>query len=172
MEYAITEVIDNENNPVNSGRHITTDLWNFAMPFIRYDTQDIIEKSDKRSDSGIQLEAFRQIMGRDSDILVTPSGKYLIVHTFTIFFEYFEEIIQFQVIQNNAESVEVHLVVKNGYNKKTETEIAEGLAGLLGKEFHIAIHVVTKIPLLPSGKRKFIVRDKSVKLPFQSNSET
>ena len=81
------------------------------MPFIRYDTQDIIEKSDKQQNSDIHLAAFRQIKGRNSDILVTPSGKYLIVHTFTIFFEYFKEIVQFQVIQYKPDRVRVLLVV-------------------------------------------------------------
>jgi phenylacetate-CoA ligase len=166
MEYAITEVIDNNNNPAGIGRHITTDLWNYAMPFIRYDTQDIIEKSIKNGPSGINLTGFSHIHGRDSDILITPSGKYLIVHTFTIFFEYFEEIIQFQVIQYEHDRIRVLLVVNDRYNKDTENAILSGLIDLLGKDIFIEIEKVTEIPLLPSGKRKFIIRDESIKLPF------
>ncbi len=166
MEYAITEVIDNNNNAAGLGRHITTDLWNLAMPFIRYDTQDIIEKADKQQDTNIHLAAFSQIKGRNSDILVTPSGKYLIVHTFTIFFEYFKEIIQFQVLQYEPDSVRVLLVVNNMYNKKTEASIKAGLCDLIGKDVKVEIKTVIEIPLLHSGKRKFIIRDESIKLPF------
>lgn len=166
MEYAITEVLDNDDNPVSLGRHITTDLWNMAMPFIRYDTQDIIERAEGQDETGIHLSAFKQITGRNSDILVTPSGKYLIVHTFTIFFEYFEEIIQFQIIQNKTDEIRVLLVVNKGYNMKTESAIRKGLCELLGEDVRIEIDIVPEIPLLPSGKRKFIVRDESIKLPF------
>jgi phenylacetate-CoA ligase len=166
MEYAITEVIDNTGYPARMGKHITTDLWNMAMPFIRYDTQDIIERSSEQGDSKIQLTAFSEIKGRNSDILVTPSGKYLIVHTFTIYFEYFREIIQFQVIQSRPDHVKILLVVNDKYNRKTETAIARGLEDLIGKDVEIEIKTVSEIPLLPSGKRKFIIRDASINLPF------
>lgn len=166
MEYAITEVLDNNDTPATFGRHITTDLWNLAMPFIRYDTQDIIEKSEEDYNTKMHLASYRQIKGRNSDILVTPSGKFLIVHTFTIFFEYFTEIIQFQVVQSKPDQVRILLVVNNKYDKKTETGIAAGLDELIGKDVDIEIKTVTEIPLLPSGKRKFIVRNESIKLPF------
>jgi phenylacetate-CoA ligase len=166
MEYAITEVLNNNGDPVSHGRHVTTDLWNLAMPFIRYDTQDIIERSNEKDESGMHLAAFKQITGRNSDILVTPSGKFLIVHTFTIFFEYFEEIIQFQVVQLKPDKVRILLVVNDGYNMKTEAKIADGLYNLIGEDVNIEIRRVAEIPLLASGKRKFIIRDESIKLPF------
>jgi len=166
MEYAITEVLDNNDSPATPGRHITTDLWNLAMPFIRYDTQDIIERAEESHNSGIHLASFRQIKGRNSDILITPSGKFLIVHTFTIFFEYFAEIVQFQVVQSRLDKVTILLVVNDRYNKGTEAAIAEGLDDLIGKDVKIEIRTVAEIPLLPSGKRKFIIRDESIKLPF------
>jgi phenylacetate-CoA ligase len=166
MEYAITEVLDNHNMPATLGRHVTTDLWNMAMPFIRYDTQDIIERTEEPGISEIHLASFKQIKGRDSDILITPSGKFLIVHTFTIFFEYFTEIIQFQVIQSRADKVNVLLVVNEKYNTRTEEAISKGLDDLIGNDVVIEIQVVPEIPLLPSGKRKFIIRDESIKLPL------
>lgn len=166
MEYAVTEVIDRKNDPTNFGRHITTDLWNYAMPFIRYDTQDIIEKSDKQIASGINLNRYSHIHGRDSDILVTPSGKFLIVHTFTIFFEYFKEISKFQVNQYKPDRIRVLLVVNNSFNKNTENAILSGLSDLIGNDVNVEIEKVYEIPLLPSGKRKFIIRDPSINLPI------
>ena len=166
MEYAVTEVIDNNNNPVEIGRHITTDLWNMTMPFIRYDTQDIIVRSETHPDTGISLDAFSRIDGRNSDIIVTPSGKYLIVHTFTIFFEYFEEILKFQVIQTEPERIRILLVVNDKFDKLKEKAVFTGLLDLVGKDVNIEIEIVEEIPLLTSGKRRFIIRDESVKLPF------
>jgi len=166
MEYAVTEVIDDNNNPVETGRHITTDLWNLAMPFIRYDTQDIITRSNTHPDTGISLDAFSQISGRNSDIIVTPSGKYLIVHTFTIFFEYFEEILKFQVIQPQPDRIRILLVVNDKFDDRTKEVVYKGLVDLIGKNVIIEIEIVEEIPLLSSGKRRFIIRDDSVKPPF------
>lgn len=166
MEYAITEVCDDLNNEVKAGRHVTTDLWNFAMPFIRYDTQDIIERSDIKNEFGIHLAAFKEIKGRNSDILVTPSGKFLIVHTFTIFFEYFTEIKQFQIIQYLPDHIKVLLVVNDQYNMTTEKIIFSKLSDLIGENMIIEISKVSEIQPSPSGKRKFIIRDESIKLPL------
>jgi phenylacetate-CoA ligase len=166
MEYAVTEVIDNEGKSVKTGRHITTDLWNQAMPFIRYDTQDVITCSDKDVVKPGGLHAFSGINGRNSDILLTPSGKFLIVHTFTIFFEYFAEILQFQVHQTSANNVMVFLKVNNDYSKETGAKVLAGLESLIGNDVQIDIEVVADIPLQPSGKRRFIIRDPSVTLPF------
>jgi phenylacetate-CoA ligase len=166
MEYAVTEILDGSGSPSVLGRHVTTDLWNFAMPFIRYDTQDIIEKSEKPLESEIRMDSFKEIKGRNSDILITPSGKYLIVHTFTIFFEYFSEIEQFQVIQDLPDRVRVLLVANNNFTGQTGKKILSGLEDLIGNDVKINLEIVKNIPLLASGKRKFIVRNQEIKLPF------
>jgi phenylacetate-CoA ligase len=164
MEYAITEVLNSEGRPAERGRHVTTDLWNFSMPFLRYDTQDIIEREGSRAGVVTALDPFRQITGRNSDILVTPSGKYLIVHTFTIFFEYFGEIRKFQVIQESADRMIVRLVVNDRFTAATGKKIQDGLAGLIGSDVSTRLEIVEDIPPLPSGKRRFLIRDESVRL--------
>lgn len=164
MEYAITEVLDSKGLPSSKGRHVTTDLWNYTMPFLRYDTQDLIERDEAAPAPGMGLDRFSRITGRDSDILVTPSGKYLIVHTFTIFFEYFEEIRKFQVVQESADRMTVKLVVNDRYTAATGKRIIDGLLDLIGDDVKTELQVVDDIPLLPSGKRRFLIRNASVKL--------
>ena len=46
--YGIIEVLDDDNKPVTNGigRVVSTDLWNLAHPFIRYDTQDLVVVTD------------------------------------------------------------------------------------------------------------------------------
>jgi phenylacetate-CoA ligase len=127
MEYAISEVVGINNIEVErgqSGRHITTDLHNYAMPFIRYDTQDILIKE---SDETFQkkdkhLNAIESIQGRDNDILITPNGKYLIVHNFTGFFQQKElkSIEAFQIKQHYINEIEILLQVNNDFNNKIE----------------------------------------------------
>ena len=125
MEYAINEIISNGNDAIKGekGRLITTDLFNYAVPFIRYDTQDYITKSKKKCNCERNLLGIDKIDGRDSDILITPKGKYLIVHNFTGYFEWIESVEQFQIKQEKIDEFNILLKVNDKYTKQEEEKI-------------------------------------------------
>ena len=167
MEYAITEILNKNNNEAvngESGRVITTGLHNYAVPFIRYDTQDYVTKSIDKCSCGKQLLSIDKIEGRDSDILVTPNGKCLIVHNFTGYFEWVDSVNQFQVIQNKIDEIDILLKVNEKYNKQIESEILNYWQSYIGDDVKVKIEVVNEIPLTNSGKRRFLIRDKEIKL--------
>ena len=167
MEYAITEILNKNNNEAvngESGRVITTDLHNYAVPFIRYDTQDYVTKSINKCSCGKQLLSIDKIEGRDSDILVTPNGKWLIVHHFTVYFEWVDSVDQFQVIQNKIDEINILLKVNEKYTKQIESEILDYWQSYIGDNVKVKIEVVNEIPLTNSGKRRFLIRDKDIKL--------
>ena len=83
-----------------------------------------------------------------------------------IFFEYFEDIMKFLVHQKSPDQIDVLLVVRNTFSAGTENKVRLGLTALVGTDVNIKINIVNNIPLLPSGKRRFIIRDESVKLLF------
>ena len=172
MEYAITEIM-RDNSHVDfgeEGRHITTDLHNYAMPFIRYDTQDYLvrETREINSTKDLQLNAIIKILGRDSDILITPTGKYLIVHNFTGFFQRkeLETVKQFQVIQTNIDTILIKIVVDEYFDKKTFDFITKYWMQYIGDNMDVTIDVVDTIELSPSGKRRFLIRNSNVTLNF------
>ena len=166
MEYAITEIISNneEVNEGEKGRLITTDLINYAVPFIRYDTQDYVTKSKERCSCGRNLLAIEKIDGRDSDILITPGGKYLIVHIFNIFFESIDSVDQFQVRQDKINKINILLKVNEKYTKEEEKKTYNYWEKYIGEDVKIKISVVNDIPLAKSGKRRFLIRNKDIKL--------
>ena len=49
--YGIIEVLDEHDQPVTDGigRVVSTDLWNRALPFLRYDTLDLVEVRNGKS---------------------------------------------------------------------------------------------------------------------------
>ncbi|MFW9925012.1 MAG: phenylacetate--CoA ligase family protein, partial [Candidatus Thorarchaeota archaeon] len=54
---------------------ITTSLWNFSMPYIRYDTEDLARITEKRlCDCGRGLLLINELIGRKADILEGPNG--------------------------------------------------------------------------------------------------
>lgn len=171
MEYAITEIIHDgkETGPGQKGKLITTDLVNYAMPFIRYDTQDIVTKGSGKCSCGRELETISRIEGRDNDILITPSGKYLIVHNFTGYFQRsdtpaYGKVDQFQVIQNKIDLIEINLVRGNGFTDVTGMEILRYWQAYIGNDVKVVLNVVDQIPLTGSGKRRFLVRNPEIPL--------
>ncbi|MCB8999482.1 MAG: phenylacetate--CoA ligase family protein [Bacteroidales bacterium] len=169
MEYAISEVLDKNHNETNgevAGMHITTDLHNYAMPMIRYNTQDMVEKSTLNAKSGHNLIGFKSIIGRENDILITPSGNLLIVHLFTIYFEYFDCIKQFQIEQTQKDLFIFRLVVDGKFTSEIHKQIQKYWQEFLGKNVQVNIEIHENIPVLYSGKRRFLIRNPEIKLDF------
>jgi phenylacetate-CoA ligase len=168
-EYAITEILDNNGNEVKPGEtgfHVTTDLWNLSMPLIRYNTQDMVVKTKVIDGRERQLTALDRIIGRENDILVTPSGNMLIVHLFTIYFEYFDSIRQFQIEQISYNEFIFRLVVSDGFSFETERQIADYWKKSIGDGTKLTIEIHDEIPLLKSGKRRFLIRAPGISLPL------
>jgi len=65
MERAIIEQID--------GEMVVTDLWNKAMPFIRYRNGDSVEFFDHSCTCGRKLPLMK-VRGRKNDIIITKKG--------------------------------------------------------------------------------------------------
>ena len=166
MEYGITEIISESKAMKESGmgKLITTDLQNYAMPMIRYDTQDIVKYLDEDCSCGRKLIKVESIGGRDTDILKFSNGKFLIVHNFTVYFEKMDFVKQFQVRQDEPDSMTIFLVIKNTFTKKNEDSIKKYWKNYLGEEISVNIKIVKTIELSPSGKRRFVVRNPRISL--------
>lgn len=161
-EYGISEVIDNEGNPVKYGigKLISTDLWNLAHPFIRYDTQDLVEIDSEPCSCGRSHLKIKRIIGRDNDIIETVRNRF-IVHNFTIFFSRqdlptFGKIEKFQV-RKLDNLVVFHLVVNESYNDMTEKFLINYWETEMG--IKVEVSVKDDIQLTSSGKHKFIINE-------------
>ena len=166
MEYGITEILDNYGNASNVGKVVLTNLTNYATPFIRYDTNDVMEKSIEPCMCGRHLFSVKSIHGRESDILMAPNGNTLIVHKFTAYFEWIEEVVEFQVHQKSKTDFIFYLVVTSDFDDRLKMKIKDYWEQVCGARSNIFVECVKEIPLLKSGKRRFLIRDKSIKIDF------
>jgi len=168
MEYGISEILNDELQEVEKGklgRLYTTDLWNYASPFIRYDSADIVRKSDKPCSCGRKLQSISQVIGRDNDVIISPSGKFLIAQTFTTYFKYIPEVLQFQIYQKSTTELEIRLKADTGkLNQDLRNKIVKYWAEYLSNTMKIDLIVMDEIPLAASGKRRFLMRNKEI--PF------
>lgn len=163
-EYGVSEVIDEQGNPVTKGvgRLISTSLWNMAHPFIRYDTQDFVEVDTTPCECGREHLKILRILGRDNDVLEMPSGRKFIVHNFTGFFqtdipEIKKSIEQFQVVKKKDYSVLFKLVVNENYDE----EAGNYIVNFWQQEFGVpvAIELLKEIPIMQNNKRHFVINE-------------
>ncbi|HEY8187112.1 MAG TPA: hypothetical protein VIF64_13645 [Pyrinomonadaceae bacterium] len=164
----VVEHLDDKGHPVQpgeSGNLILTRLHAGPMPLIRYQVGDVgIRESEKLCACGRGYDVMGSIQGRDTDIVITPSGNRLIVHFFTGVLEHFPEIDSFQVVQEELGEMLLRLKPATGFSKESAARIVSNLKEKGASDIAIKIELVTEIPLPPSRKRRFVVS--TVAKPF------
>jgi phenylacetate-CoA ligase len=130
------------------------------MPLIRYRLGDLCIKLPKEKypkKRAFNYPLLQKVVGRDTDIVVLPDGKKLVVHSFTGVFEHVKEIKQFKVIQRDYNSIEIEYIVDKGFYPDVLNKITERLQELiLNKEFKIFYSKTNKIEPTHSGKPQMI----------------
>lgn len=90
MLHSYAEILDDDDQPVSDGEHghiISTNLANYVMPFIRYNTGDLgILSGDEACACGRGYRRLSNIMGRTRDVIYMPDGRK--IHG--AFFNHFE----------------------------------------------------------------------------------
>lgn len=157
------EIVDDDGNEVEDGKIgnvIVTNLNGYAMPLIRYKIGDLAIKMAKNNypaNRALQLPVIQKIIGRDTDIVKTPSGNFLVVHSFTGIFEHIPEIKQFCVIQKNISGIEIQYIKDKGFNNAILESIKVQILKSLNEPFEIKFEEVEKIMPTKSGKPQLIV---------------
>ncbi|MDT0558735.1 CoF synthetase [Ichthyenterobacterium sp. W332] len=146
---------DKHVKPGEFGRIVVTDLHNYAMPMIRYDTGDIARY--KYDNNGVmQLD---KIEGRKMDVIYNTSGNIISSFiTHAIFNEHYKHLKQYQLIQQGEKDYEIKLNA-NHSTLSIEGEIINNVKSELGKDANVKITYVEEIPPLASGKRRKVINN-------------
>ena len=157
------EILDDNGNEVPDGEMghvVVTSLIHKAMPLIRYKLGDLaikLPKNEYPENKDLHLPILKKVIGRETDIVRTPSGKRLIVHSFTGVFEYFSSIKQFCVIQTNLNGVTIEFIRGNEFELAVLDTIKMELMKFIEEEFKIEFKEVLNIPPTKSGKPQIII---------------
>lgn len=155
----IIEIVDESGNSVPDGtlgRIVVTDLFNYAMPMIRYDTGDI-GAIQMFNINGKKKRCICQFSGRQVDVIFDVDGNALSPHMITNNMWSFPEIIQFQLIQVDKMKYVLKLNVSENFNR--QLELIDTLKKVVGIKAQILVERVEEIPILASGKRRYIVNE-------------
>jgi len=168
----LVEIVNDEGKPVGpgeSGNVLLTRLHPGPMPLIRYAVGDRCRRaSEKSCRCGREMGAIDSIEGRDTDIILTPTGNRLIVHFFTAVLEHFREIEHYQVIQRERDAILIRVVPAAAFTPDTTDRIAERLRDRGLRDMRIDIEKVSQIPPALSGKRRFVISE--LPRPFVSSA--
>ena len=135
------------------GRIVVTDLYNYALPMIRYDTGDI--GAMECDPLNCERKYLKTVEGRKLDLLYDTTGN--LISSFLVYKNMWQytEIDQYQLIQESEKEYTFRINSTVPF-KKEEKLIAE-FKEFLGKDASFRVKYVSEIPLLSSGKRKKIV---------------
>jgi len=145
---------DEEASEGETARIVITDLFNKAIPVIRYDTGDIGEYAFTSTGKRI----LTNLVGRKTDFLKTSSGKVLSPHVVTNLMWEFDNIRQFQFIQESLTVFTLKIAYLDASNHASDIDrLTKRLNSIFGEDITVEIIKTDNIPLEISGKRKYII---------------
>ncbi|MFZ0694061.1 MAG: AMP-binding protein, partial [Alphaproteobacteria bacterium] len=111
-ENVLIEIIDERGEPCapgQTGRLVITALHNFSTPLIRYEIGDLAIPGESCV-CGRGLPVITRILGRTRNMLTLPSGEQICPRFIVEDFAFDLPIRQFQIIQENLETLAVRLI--------------------------------------------------------------
>ena len=157
------ELLDDNNNPVKEGEIgnvVVTRLENKHMPLIRYKLGDLaimLPKDKYPPNRKFNFPLIEKVIGRNTDVVILPDNRKLIVHSFTGIFEYIPEIKQFKIIQKNRKSMTVQFIPDDNFTKEVLNNSKLKLQKIINNNnFKIYFEEVSLIEGKKSGKPQII----------------
>ena len=138
------------------GRIVITDLYNYAFPVIRYDNGDTAVLLPPNEYS-LGYPVLGKLYGRRFDLTYSTTGAAIWPLTYGRILKHYENIAQWQFVQNGEKEYELNLILRN--HEDNLNEIVNQLKEPLGQDAIISINEVHDIPVLASGKRKPVVNN-------------
>jgi phenylacetate-CoA ligase len=146
---------DEPVNPGETGRIVITDLFNYAMPMIRYDTGDLGAFSTDPVQPGKVF--LSTVEGRKLDQLYDTKGNHISSYIMYKNMWQYSEISQYQLIQTGKKEYVFKINAKGNFTR--EDQLRKEFISYLGDDATFKIKYVDEIPLLASGKRKKVVNE-------------
>lgn len=159
-EYGVTEILDFDWQPTPIGEEgtlVATALHNFAMPMIRYVTNDRSALKREECKCGRALPLMEDVATKAEDFLTLKDGRIISPSVLTHPFKPLTTIEESQIIQKSLEEVVVKVVPGPGFVEDHAQLLKHGLQERLGSDVEIHIETVSKLERSSSGKFKWVI---------------
>jgi len=160
-ERSIMEIVDDTGSQMEEGvgKILATSLHNYAMPFIRYDTEDMGHIVEDACGCGRESRLLKEVMGRQQEMLQTPEGKYVHGAFFNSYmFEKIKSVKEFQVVQEKLDKIVIKIVPEDGFDE-TQLDMIREIIKQKSSGWDVDFRFVDEIERTKAGKYKFITSE-------------
>jgi phenylacetate-CoA ligase len=165
--YAHVELLPmGEDGRDNLYEIVGTGLWNSAMPLVRYRTGDLVRLpaawgAAELDQVIVGLRSFPGVLGRDTDILISPDGVRLtgIDH----FQREVAHLVRIQVIQESRDEVRVLVLATAAYGSQDEARLTANIRKKLPASMRVTLERTERLERTSLGKAPFVIHRAAVK---------
>jgi phenylacetate-CoA ligase len=156
VENALVEIVNDEGRdvaPGGRGRIILTGLYNYAMPFIRYEIGDVAVAGTQACACGRTLPVIERIVGRTRNAFVFRDGTRLWPRSFTVRpMHAFVPFRRYQLVQLDHETIEFRYE-SDGSGREPDLQALNAYARqVIHPSVSVRLVAVERLPAGPSGK--------------------
>lgn len=149
-----------------ASRLIVTNLELKAMPFIRYETGDVVTlKPDVPCQCGRPSRRIAQVEGRSVDCVRLGDGRLVLPYDFTFVLKQIEGLNRYQVVHEDLDAFKVRYEGPSAGEDNRAKEIRMAIAGLVGPDAQVQVCRVDNLD--PPAGQKFRIVESKLAAPNQ-----
>ena len=158
-EYGFVEVLvgDRPAQPGETGELVSTGFINPVMPLVRWRMGDLATAGDTGCACGRTSPTIREIVGRQDDVIITPSGRR--VGRLDPIFKAVAAIHEARIVQDRADHVRVELVPRGEIPAAECDALRDELRRRIGGDMQITIVEVPGLQRTAGGKLRTVVNE-------------
>lgn len=159
VESLFVEIVDENGKSLPAKKHgrvVVTDLRDYAVPFIRYDTGNrgfFIEEPCPCGLKGFKL----MIDGRNSEYIAFGSKKIHHLEIDDIMKAFYGYVLQYQMRKIDEKNVILRIVPEKSVNDFMKEKISSSIRNILPKDCDVKIELVNKIERTARGKCQTLI---------------
>jgi phenylacetate-CoA ligase len=161
-EYGYPEFLPSDDLAENEFRLVTTGFHNPVMPFIRYDTGDIVRlyETPQTCACGRNMPLIHSIVGRKDECILMADGRRLPSANFYSVFRAHPEVVKFQIVQYGRNEIVVKLLIRDSAVDVTGLlrRLREELHARFGRNLDLDLEVTDQFLTNSDGKTLVVVR--------------
>ena len=159
IEHLYVEFLNESRQQANPGETadiVVTDLYNKAMPMIRYRVGDVGVYSNRICECGRGHPMLENVVGRTADFLKREDGSRvagisLVERTLTAI----PGIAQLQLVQTDISRIEANIVKAQAFTDMSGEQLIAELKSVFGEYLHVQLQYFEQIPREANGKYRF-----------------
>lgn len=135
-------------------RLVLTDIYNHALPLIRYDTEDIVVM-EKQGVGDAEKKVLTEVSGRCDEIIYDTRGNKISPHCLALEFPRYDHLPHIQLIQESLKEFTIRL--EGALGMYDDEDIRGTIGEIVGRDAIVKIEHMDRIPRLSSGKFRAVI---------------